>query len=106
MAKPAFHRPDMSRPQPVEQMKVRVAPGAASAAPILSAPSEVPDRIFEVAMLACGLAGLRLLGLIVFALVERSARSWDAFGFRVFFGTGWGPVNQQLGGFPLRFRVA
>jgi phosphate transport system permease protein len=90
----------MPRPQPVEQMKVRVAPGAASAAPILSAPSEVPDRIFEVAMLACGLAVLGLLVLIVYELVTRSALSWHAFGFRFFSGSDWDPVNEQFGALP------
>src|SRR5260370_40241512 len=101
MAKPAFHRPDMPRPQPVEQMKVRGAPGAASAAPILPAPSEIPDRIFEIAMLACGLAVLGLLVLIVFELVTRSALSWHASGFKFFSGSDWDPVNEQVGALPL-----
>src|SRR5258708_2970214 len=100
MANPAFHRPDMPRPQPVEQTKVRGAPGAASAAPILPAPSEIPDRIFEGAMLACGLAVLGLLVLLVYELVTRSALSWHAFGFRFFSGSDLDPVNEQFAAFP------
>src|SRR5258708_15191112 len=101
MANPAFHRPDMPRPQPVEQTKVRGAPGAASAAPILPAPSEIPDRIFEGAMLACGLAVLGLLVLVLYQLVTRSALSLHAFGFTIFFVTGRYPMNGQFGAFPL-----
>src|SRR5260370_14430478 len=103
MANPAFHRPDMRCPQPVEQTKVRGAPGAASAAPILPAPSEIPDRIFEGAMLACGLAVLGLLVLIVYELVTRSALSWHAFGFRFFSGSDWDAVNEQVGAFPFLY---
>src|SRR5258708_32726380 len=100
MANPAFERTDMYRPHAVEQTKVRGAPGAAAAAPILPAPSEIPDRIFEGAMLACGLAVLGLLVLIVYELVTRSALSWHAFGFRFFSGSDWDPVYEQFGSFP------
>src|SRR5260370_12542439 len=100
MANPAFHRPDMPGPQPVEQTKVTVGPTAEAAPPLLRAPSEVPDRIFELAMLACGLAVLGLLVLIVYELVTRSALSWHAFGFRFFSGSDWDPVNEQFGALP------
>ena len=42
----------MPGPQPVEQTKVTDAPRAPSAAPLLSAPREAPDRIFELANVA------------------------------------------------------
>ena len=48
-------------------------------------------------MLACGLAVLGLLVLIVYELVTRSELSWHAFGFRFFSGTDWDPVNKQFG---------
>jgi phosphate transport system permease protein len=100
MANPAFHRPDMPGPQPVEHTKVTGALGAESALPLLRAPSELPDRIFQAAMLACGLAVLGLLVLIVYELVTRSALSWHAFGFKFFSGSDWDPVNEQFGALP------
>src|ERR1700674_5789042 len=100
MADPAFHRPVMPGPQPVEQAKVTEAPRADSVAPLLSAPGEAPDRIFELAMLVCGLAVLGLLVLIVYELVTRSALSWHAFGFKFFSGSDWDPVNEQFGALP------
>src|SRR4030088_972419 len=100
MANPAFHRPDMPGPQPVEHTKVTGALGAESALPRLRAPSEVPDRIFQAAMLACGLAVLGLLVLIVYELVTRSALSWHAFGLKFFAGRDWDPVNEQFGALP------
>ncbi len=51
-------------------------------------------------MLACGLAVLGLLVLIVYELVTRSALSWHAFGFRFFSGSDWDPVNEQFGALP------
>jgi phosphate transport system permease protein len=90
----------MPGPQPVEHTKVTGAPRVESAAPLLHAPSEVPDRIFQVAMLACGLAVLGLLVLIVYELVTRSALSWRAFGFKFFSGSDWDPVNEQFGALP------
>jgi phosphate transport system permease protein len=90
----------MPGPQPVEQTKVTGAPRAEAAPPLLRAPSEIPDRIFELAMLACGLAVLGLLVLIVYELVTRSALSWHAFGFRFFSGSDWDPVNEQFGALP------
>jgi phosphate transport system permease protein len=90
----------MPGPQPVEHAKVIGALGTESAPPLLHAPSEVPDRIFQTAMLACGLAVLGLLVLIVYELVTRSALSWHAFGFRFFSGSDWDPVNEQFGALP------
>jgi len=90
----------MPGPQPVEHTKVTGALGAETAPPLLHAPSEVPDRIFQAAMLACGLAVLGLLVLIVYELVTRSALSWHAFGFKFFSGSDWDPVNEQFGALP------
>src|SRR5438270_3586592 len=100
MANPAFHRPAMPGPQPVEQTKVTDSVPVGSVASLLPAPAEAPDRIFELVMLACGLAVLGLLGLIVYELVTRSALSWHAFGFKFFSGSDWDPVNEQFGALP------
>lgn len=90
----------MPGPQPVEQIKVTDSAPVGSVASLLPAPAEAPDRIFELVMLACGLAVLGLLGLIVYELVTRSALSWHAFGFKFFSGSDWDPVNEQFGALP------
>ena len=51
-------------------------------------------------MLACGLAVLGLLVLIVYELVTRSTLSWHAFGLKFFSGSDWDPVNEQFGALP------
>jgi len=100
MANPAFPRPDMPGPQPVEGTKV-TSVSAASAAPLLQAPGgEVPDRIFRSAMTICGLAILGVLVLIVYELVSGSRLSWHAFGFRFFAGSDWNPVSERFGALP------
>ncbi len=90
----------MPGPQPVDQEKVISTPGAESASPLLHAPSEVPDRIFQAVMMVCGLAVLALLVLIIYELVTRSTLSWRAFGFKFFSGSDWDPVNEQFGALP------
>jgi len=51
-------------------------------------------------MLACALAVLGILGLIVYELIARSALSWHAFGPKFFFGSDWNPVEDQYGALP------
>src|ERR1700720_467145 len=100
MANPAFPRPDMPGPQPLEGTKV-TSVLAHRAAPLLRASSgEVPDRIFKSAMMICGLAVLGILVLIVYELVAGSGLSWHAFGFKFFAGTDWNPVSEQFGALP------
>jgi phosphate transport system permease protein len=100
MANPAFHRPDMTGPQPVELTKVTAA-RVSEAVPLSRASSgEVPDRIFRFAMLACGLSVLGVLVLIVYELVLRSGLSWHAFGFKFFLARDWDPVSEQFGALP------
>ena len=62
--------------------------------------SEIPDRLFSAAMLACSLCVLALVGLIVFELVTKSQLSWHAFGWKFFFQSEWDPVNDQYGAWP------
>ena len=100
MANPAFPRPDMPGPQPVEGTKVTPV-SAASAAPLLQVSGgEIPDQIFKLAMSVCGLAVLGILALIVYELVSRSNLSWHAFGFKFFAASDWDPVNERFGALP------
>jgi phosphate transport system permease protein len=103
MANPAFFRPDMNGPQPVEDKKVTPVT-VVRTSPLLNASSgEVPDRVFKAAITACGLAVLGVLALIVFELVTRSRLSWHAFGFKFFAASDWDPVNEQFGALPFIF---
>ena len=58
------------------------------------------DAGFRFAMLACALAVLGILGLIVYELITRSGLSWHAFGLKFFFGSDWNPVEDQYGALP------
>jgi phosphate transport system permease protein len=99
MANPAFHRPNMPGPEPVEATKVTGAQVAPKPAPVLLQKSggEGGDSIFKFVILACGLTVLGLLVLIVFELMSRSDLSWRAFGIKFFAGREWDPVNDQFG---------
>src|SRR5579871_85955 len=100
MANPAFPRPDMPGPQPVETSKV-TAVTEQRAAPLKdTSGGEVPDRVFKAAMTACGFAVLVVLVLIVYALVAHSRLSWHAFGFKFFAASEWDPVNELFGAMP------
>jgi phosphate transport system permease protein len=101
MANPAIHRPDMPGPQPVEQKPLTAASGATRGVPLLKdKSSELPDQIFKYAMIACGLAVLGILLLIVYQLIARSSLSWHAFGFKFFARSDWDPVNESFGALP------
>jgi len=100
MAHSAFPRPDMPGPQPVAQTKVTSLPADWSAPLRQVSAGELPDRIFKLAMTACGLAILGVLVLIVYQLVSRSSLSWHAFGFKFFASSEWDPVNEQFGALP------
>jgi len=51
-------------------------------------------------MLACGLAVLGVLALIVYQLMARSGLSWHAFGLKFFADSEWDPVNEHFGALP------
>ena len=90
----------MTGPQPVEKLEV-VSSTRAETAPLIHAgSSQIPDRIFYVAVLSCGLCVLGLVGVIVYQLVTKSALSWHAFGWKFFFRSEWDPVNEQFGAWP------
>src|SRR5580692_10230853 len=99
MANPAFHRPDMPGLQPIAATKVTTS--APRPEPMLRvSDGEMPDRIFKYLMVACGMAILGLLALIIFELLLRSSLTWHAFGFKFFGTSNWDPVNEQFGAFP------
>jgi phosphate transport system permease protein len=97
MANPALPRPDMPGPQPVEQTKVTSVPARPAALLLHASDGTVSDRIFKVAITACGLAVLGVLVLIVYELMAGSTLSWHAFGFKFFATKDWDPVNEQFG---------
>jgi phosphate transport system permease protein len=100
MANQAFGAPRLTGPQPVEKLEV-VSSTRAETAPLIHAgSSQIPDRIFYVAVLSCGLCVLGLVGVIVYQLVTKSALSWHAFGWKFFFRSEWDPVNEQFGAWP------
>jgi phosphate transport system permease protein len=99
MANPAFQRPDMPGPQPVEATRVMSTSG--ERAPLLqTSGGEVPDRIFKSLITACGLAVLGVLVLIVYELMQGSSLSWHAFHFKFFASSDWDPVNELFGALP------
>jgi phosphate transport system permease protein len=99
MANPAFQRPDMPGPQPVEATNVTSA--AVVRKPLLrSSTGEVPDKVFQSVITACGLAVLGLLVLIVYELMSGSKLTWHAFGFKFFAASDWDPVKESFGALP------
>jgi phosphate transport system permease protein len=100
MVNRALGTPPSSGPQPVKNTAV-LAQSRVDAKFLVSAGgSELADRIFHVAMLACGLCVLALVGLIVYELASKSSLSWRAFGWKFFFQSDWDPVNDHYGAWP------
>src|SRR5437667_1717186 len=62
--------------------------------------SAVADQSFRLAMLACGLAVLAILGLIVLELISSSRLALHQFGWRFFTGQTWDPVSDSYGALP------
>jgi phosphate transport system permease protein len=98
MANQAFGAPRLDAPQTVA--KPELVSGVKSAPLIRSGSSHVADRIFQFAMLACGLCVLGLVAVIIYELAIRSSLSWHAFGLKFFFRSEWDPVNEQFGALP------
>src|SRR5579862_8767363 len=100
MANQALGAPRLPGPQTVAKPQV-ISGSQARTNPLLKAPSgQVPDQIFYVAMLACGLCVLGLVALIIYELVTKSRLSLHAFGWSFFFRSEWDPVNEQFGAWP------
>ncbi len=100
MANPAFHRPDMPGLQPIAATKVTTTSAPRPEPMLRVSDGEMPDRIFKYLMVACGMAILGLLALIIYELLLRSGLTWHAFGFKFFGTSNWDPVNEQFGAFP------
>jgi len=100
MANQALGAPGLTGPQPVAKSEV-VAGSEVQAEPLLKAGnSHIADGIFHLAMLACGLCVLALVGVIIYELISGSKLSWHAFGLKFFFASEWDPVNEQFGALP------
>ncbi len=69
--------------------------------PVIRATSDrrirAADGTFHGAMLACGMAVLGLLALIVYELISSSSLSLQAFGWHFFTTQNWDPVNNEFG---------
>jgi phosphate transport system permease protein len=100
MANRALGAPPLTGPQPVPKEAVAVGALTQSDLLIKAGDSRWADRMFFLAVLACGLSVLALVGLIIYELVTKSSLSWHAFGWRFFFRGEWDPVNDQFGALP------
>ena len=97
MANQALGASRLPGPQPVAKPEV-MATSRTAAKPLIQAGSgHLADGFFHLAMLACGVCVLALVGLIVYELVAKSTLSWHAFGWKFFFRSEWDPVNEQFG---------
>jgi phosphate transport system permease protein len=100
MANQALGAPNLPGPQPVPPQELAVEAGAYDRPLGNTGNSQFADRVFHMAMLACGLCVLALVGVIIYELVSKSSLSWHAFGWRFFFRSEWDPVNDQFGALP------
>jgi len=97
MANQAFGAPRLPGPQPIAKTEV-IATSQISAKSLIGAGSgHFADSLFRIAMVACGVCVLALVGVIVYELMVGSGLSWHAFGWKFFFRSDWDPVNEQFG---------
>jgi len=96
MANQALFRQPVAGPQPV------AGQGAKAHKRLLENSSDgvFADRLFSWSILGCALLVLAILALIVWQLVARSQLSWQAFGWKFFWGQDWDPVNDHYGALP------
>jgi phosphate transport system permease protein len=100
MSNRALGAPRLPGPQPVAKPEVVENSRARAQAVLRAGSGRFWDDLFHVAMLACGLCVLLLVGVIIYELMMRSSLSWHAFGWRFFFRSEWDPVNEQFGAWP------
>ncbi len=100
MANSALGAPPLPQTEPVAGPQLTVESGREPESLIRVGSSRTADGIFFVAMLACGLCVLALVGLIVYELITKSSLSWHAFGWKFFVGRDWDPVNDHFGALP------
>lgn len=100
MANGALGAPRLPTSQPVAGPQLTTKPEA-RVSPLLETSSSLwADRTFHGLMLACGLAVLTLVGIIIYELVTKGQLAWHAFGWKFFFTRDWDPVNDQFGALP------
>jgi phosphate transport system permease protein len=100
MSNSALGAPRFNGPQPVASPSVARSPEISPPPLMKERNTELADRFFYWAMLACGISVLVLVGVIVYGLINQSALSWHAFGLKFFFRSEWNPVNDQFGALP------
>jgi phosphate transport system permease protein len=100
MANQALGAPNLPGPQPVPPQELAVESQAYTKPLTNTGSSQFADRVFHLAMLACGLCVLALVGVIIYELATKSSLSWHAFGLKFFFRSEWDPVNDQFGALP------
>jgi phosphate transport system permease protein len=100
MANRAFGAPRLIGPQPVAKPEVVSSARAGTASLIKVGDSRIPDGLFHLAVLSCGVCVLALVGVIVYELITKSALSWHAFGWKFLFQSDWDPVNERFGAWP------
>jgi phosphate transport system permease protein len=95
---------EASRFVPKTRFESNLAVPAGRTIPLIAAKaSPVADRAFGIAMLACGVSLLLIVGLIVGELVLRSKLSLHAFGWHFFTGSNWDPVSGDFGALPFMY---
>ncbi|MDP9158682.1 MAG: phosphate ABC transporter permease subunit PstC [Acidobacteriota bacterium] len=90
----------LTGPQPVDGTNPTVSAEVEVAPLLRSKGSQAADTVFYLAMLACGLTVLALVGVILYQLITKSDLSWHSFGWRFFFSSEWDPVNDKFGALP------
>jgi phosphate transport system permease protein len=100
MANRALGAPQLNGPQPIAKPEVAASAQVRDEPLLKAGDSQLADQVFYLAMLACGLCVLALVGLIIYELARGSSLSWHAFGLKFFFQSEWDPVNEQFGALP------
>jgi phosphate transport system permease protein len=100
MSNQALGTPQSPGPQPVANSGVTSDASTQTQALLKAKDPRFWDGLFHLAMLACAVCVLALVGIIIFELMKRSQLSWKAFGWKFFFGDDWDPVNEQFGAWP------
>jgi phosphate transport system permease protein len=100
MANRAVGAPPLTTPEPVAGPQLTSKQEERAAVLIRDKSSRWADTAFHGAMLACGLAVLVLVGVIIYELVTKGGLAWHAFGWKFFFSRDWDPVNNQFGALP------
>jgi phosphate transport system permease protein len=100
MANQALGAPRLTGPQGVARPELTASSSTRASVLIRDSGSRWADPLFQLAMLACGLSVLLLVGLIIYELARGGQLAWHAFGWKFFAGRDWDPVNDQFGALP------